>query len=61
MLHVLLSHWSIYLYVVYVVVLLVLVVVYREQSVRAYRRIRRLPGQARLIAAHWRPRMRTLR
>ena len=56
MLNVILSHWAIYLYMVYVFVLLVVVVVYRDRSSHISRNIRRLPDQARTIAARWRPR-----
>lgn len=56
MLNIILSHWAIYLYVVYVLVILILCVVYRDRSVRVYRRIRRLPGEARIVAARWHPR-----
>lgn len=56
MLNVILSHWAIYLYAVYVLVIVILCVVYRDRSVRVYRRIRHLPGEAQMLTAHWRPR-----
>ena len=56
MLNVILSHWAIYLYAVYVFVILILCVVYRDRSVRVYRRIRHLPGEGQFLKARWQPR-----